>query len=44
MTTGEKIAFLRKRKGLTQEQMADTGSLRQSVSRWEIDAAFGRRN
>ncbi|HEY8348416.1 MAG TPA: helix-turn-helix domain-containing protein [Clostridia bacterium] len=41
MTTGEKIAFLRKRKGLTQEQMAEILEVsRQSVSRWEIDMAF----
>lgn len=41
MRTGEKIAFLRKRKGFTQEQMAEILEVsRQSVSRWEIDAAF----
>ena len=41
MTTGEKIAFLRKRKGLTQEQMTEILEVsRQSVSRWEIDMAF----
>jgi uncharacterized pyridoxamine 5'-phosphate oxidase family protein/DNA-binding XRE family transcriptional regulator len=41
MRTGEKIAFLRKRKGLTQEQMAEILEVsRQSVSRWEIDMAF----
>ena len=41
MKTGEKIALLRKRKGLTQEQMAEILEVsRQSVSRWEINAAF----
>lgn len=41
MKTGEKIAFLRKKEGLTQEQMAEIlGVSRQSVSRWEIDMAF----
>lgn len=41
MTTGEKIAFLRKKVDLTQEQMAEIlGVSRQSVSRWEIDMAF----
>lgn len=41
MKTGEKIALLRKRKELTQEQMAEIlGVSRQSVSRWEMDMAF----
>ena len=41
MRTGEKIAFLRKKKGFTQEQMAEILEVsRQSVSCWEIDAAF----
>jgi len=41
MTTGEKIAALRKEKGITQEQMAEMLNVsRQSVSRWEMDAAF----
>ncbi len=41
MTTGEKLAFLRKKKGITQEQLSEqVGVSRQSVSRWEIDAAF----
>lgn len=41
MTTGEKIALLRKKASLTQEQMAEIlGVSRQSVSRWEIDMAF----
>ena len=41
MKTGEKIALLRKRKELTQEQMAEIlGVSRQSVSRWEMNMAF----
>lgn len=41
MSTGEKIATLRKRKNLTQEQLAEMlGVSRQSVSRWEMDLAF----
>lgn len=41
MTTGEKIAMLRKRKNITQEQLAEMlGVARQSVSRWEMDQAF----
>ena len=41
MTTGEKLAALRRKKGITQEQLAEILSVsRQSVSRWEMDAAF----
>ncbi|MCM1025923.1 MAG: helix-turn-helix domain-containing protein [Roseburia sp.] len=41
MTSGEKIAMLRKRNNLTQEQLAEALSVsRQSVSRWEMDLAF----
>lgn len=41
MTTGEKIAVLRKKKNLTQEQLAEILNVsRQSVSRWEMDVAF----
>ena len=41
MTTGEKIAQCRRETGLTQEQLAEKLNVsRQSVSRWEMDAAF----
>lgn len=41
MTTGEKLAFLRKKKGITQEQLSAILKVsRQSVSRWEMDIAF----
>lgn len=41
MTTGDKIATLRKKKNLTQEQLAEMLNVsRQSVSRWEMDVAF----
>lgn len=41
MTTGEKIAMLRKKNDLTQEQLAEILKVsRQSVSRWEMDVAF----
>ncbi|WP_051614344.1 helix-turn-helix domain-containing protein [Acholeplasma equifetale] len=41
MTTGEKIAKLRKEKGYTQEALADLLHVsRQSVSKWEQDLSF----
>lgn len=41
MTTGEKLAALRRKKGLTQEDLSEKLNVsRQSVSRWEMDAAF----
>lgn len=45
MTTGEKIIKCRKTKDLTQEQLAEIlGVSRQSVSKWESDAAFPETN
>lgn len=41
MTTGEKLAMLRRQKNLTQEQLAELLKVsRQSVSRWEMNQAF----
>lgn len=41
MTTGEKLALLRKKKGITQEALSEQLNVsRQSVSRWEMDIAF----
>ena len=41
MTTGEKLAALRKRKGITQERLSEILKVsRQSVSRGEMDIAF----
>lgn len=41
VTTGEKLALLRRRKGMTQEELSEALKVsRQSVSRWEMDAAF----
>lgn len=41
MTTGEKLALLREKKGITQEQLSELlGVSRQSVSKWETDISF----
>lgn len=41
MTTGEKIARLRREQNITQESLADyLGVSRQAVSKWEADLAF----
>lgn len=41
MTTGEKLALLRRKKGITQEELSEILKVsRQSVSRWEKDIAF----
>lgn len=41
MTTGEKIARLRRENNITQEQLAEMlGVSRQSVSKWESDGAY----
>ena len=41
MTTGQKIAKLRRERGMTQGGLADAlGVSRQAVSKWESDAAF----
>lgn len=45
MTTGEKIAALRREKGLSQEALADALSIsRQAVSKWEADGAAPSRD
>lgn len=41
MSLGRKIAYARKEKNLTQEQLADLMSVtRQSISRWESDQSY----
>ena len=41
MTTGEKIAALRRKAGMSQEALADQlGISRQAVSRWEVGIAI----
>lgn len=41
MTTGDKLALLREKKGITQEKLAEILNVsRQSVSRWETNISF----
>ena len=41
MTTGEKLALLREKKGITQEKLSEILNVsRQSVSRWETNISF----
>lgn len=41
MTMGEKLAILRKRKNITQEQLSEILNVsRQSVSRWEMELIY----
>ncbi len=41
LTTGEKLALLHEKKGITQEKLSEILSVaRQSVSRWETDISF----
>ena len=41
MTTGEKLAKLRREQNLTQEQLAELlGVSRQAISKWESGAAY----
>lgn len=41
MTTGEKLALLREKKGITQEKLSEILNVsRQSISRWETDISF----
>jgi len=41
MTFGEKLQYLRKAKGMSQEQLAGQMTVsRQAVSKWELDAAM----
>ena len=41
MTTGEKLALLREKKGITQEKLSELLNVsRQSVSRWETGITF----
>ena len=45
MTTGEKLALLRKEKTITQEELAEILSVsRQSISKWEQDRAKNGEN
>lgn len=43
MTIGKKITWLRQKNGISQEELADRLEVsRQSVSKWEMDAAYPR--
>ena len=43
MTIGKKITWLRQKNGISQEELADRLEVsRQSVSKWEMNAAYPR--
>lgn len=41
MTLGEKLQYLRKEKGISQEQLAEQMTIsRQAISKWELDTSI----